>query len=170
MEPTEHFGIYFGCIQRLFKGGLVTGGVSYTDGGAAAPPTFSFATPTLCSATPSFVGFSGFLTLKGWYFAFAMQNCQICRYFVISVLIFVSLAYLNIQQMSHFAPPTFSEKLHLGVSPFNLTWVTFSATEGKVHPGQVKRHILPFQVEAALKYLVVPLTFAHDCRYYTYIP
>ena len=49
--------------------------------------------------------------------------------------------------------------------PLNLTWVTFSATKGGVHPGQVKRHNLPFQVEAALKYLVVPLTFAHDCTY-----
>ena len=44
-----------------------------------------------------------------------------------------------------------------------LTWVTFSATEGLVHPGQVKQHSLPFQVEAVLKYLVVPLTFALDC-------
>ena len=51
--------------------------------------------------------------------------------------------------------------------PLNLTWVTFSATEGLVHPGQVKRHSLPFQVEAVLEYLVVPLTFALDC---TYVP
>ena len=50
--------------------------------------------------------------------------------------------------------------------PLNLTWVTFSATEGQVHPGQVKRHSLPFQVEAVVKYLVVPLTFALDCRSY----
>ena len=49
--------------------------------------------------------------------------------------------------------------------PLNQTWLTFSATEGLVHPGQVKRHSLPFQVEAALKYLVVPLTFALDCTY-----
>ena len=68
-----------------FRRGYGTSGVSYTDGGAAAPPTFSFATPILCSATPSFVRFSGFLALKGWCFAFAMQNCQIYRYFVISV-------------------------------------------------------------------------------------
>ena len=39
--------------------------------------------------------------------------------------------------------------------------LTFSCTKG--YPGQVKRNSLPFQVEAALKYLVVPLTFAHDC-------
>ena len=47
--------------------------------------------------------------------------------------------------------------------PLNLTWVdlAFSCTKG--YPGQVYRHSLPFQVEAALKYLVVPLTFAHDC-------
>ena len=34
-------------------------------------------------------------------------------------------------------------------------------------PGQarVKRHSLPFQVDAVLKYLVVPLTFALDCTY-----
>ena len=31
--------------------------------------------------------------------------------------------------------------------------------QGSFH---LKRHSLPFQVEAALKYLVVPLTFAHD--------
>ena len=49
--------------------------------------------------------------------------------------------------------------------PLNLTWVTFSAIEGEVHPGQIKRQLKPFQVEAALKYLVVPLTFAHDCTY-----
>ena len=47
--------------------------------------------------------------------------------------------------------------------PLNLTWVTLSATEGLVHPGQVKRHSLPFQAEAVLKYLMVPLTFALDC-------
>ena len=46
--------------------------------------------------------------------------------------------------------------------PLNLTWVNlaFSCTKG--YPGQVKRDSLPSQVEAALKYLVVPLTFAHD--------
>ena len=43
------------------------------------------------------------------------------------------------------------------------TALAFSCT--KDYPGQVKRHSLPFQVEAALKYLVVPLTFAHDCKY-----
>ena len=49
--------------------------------------------------------------------------------------------------------------------PLNLTWedLAFSGTKG--YPGQVKRRSLPFQVEAALKYLVVPLTFAHDCTY-----
>ena len=49
--------------------------------------------------------------------------------------------------------------------PLNLTWVdlVFSCTKG--YPGQVKRHSLLFQLEAALKYLVVPLTFAHDCTY-----
>ena len=41
--------------------------------------------------------------------------------------------------------------------------LAFSCTKG--YPGQVKRHGLPFQVEAALKYLVVPLAFAHDCSY-----
>ena len=49
--------------------------------------------------------------------------------------------------------------------PLNLTWVNFSATKGHVHPGQVKRHNLPLTVEAVLKYLVVPFTFAHDCTY-----
>ena len=43
----------------------------------------------------------------------------------------------------------------------DLGGLAFSCT--KSYPGQVKRHCLPFQVEAALKYLVVPLTFAHDC-------
>ena len=46
----------------------VTGGVSYTVGGAAAPPT-------LCFATPTFVRFSGFLTLKRWFLTEAIQNC-----------------------------------------------------------------------------------------------
>ena len=47
--------------------------------------------------------------------------------------------------------------------PLNLTWVdlAFSCTKG--YPGRVKRHSLPFQVEAVLKCLVIPLTFAHDC-------
>ena len=47
----------------------------------------------------------------------------------------------------------------------NLTWVNvaFSCTKG--YPGQVKRHSLPFQVEAALKYLMVPLTLPHDCTF-----
>ena len=39
--------------------------------------------------------------------------------------------------------------------------LAFSGTKG--YPGQVKRHSLPFQEEAVLKYLVVPLTFALDC-------
>ena len=41
--------------------------------------------------------------------------------------------------------------------------LAFSGTKG--YPGQVKRHSLPFQEEAVLKYLVVPLTFALDCTY-----
>ena len=47
--------------------------------------------------------------------------------------------------------------------PLNLTWVDLVFSCTKSYPGQVKRHSLKFQVEAALKYLVVPLTFAHDC-------
>ena len=39
--------------------------------------------------------------------------------------------------------------------------LAFSCTKG--YPGQVKRHSLLFQLEDALKYLVVPLSFAHDC-------
>ena len=39
--------------------------------------------------------------------------------------------------------------------------LAFSCTKG--YPGQVKRHCLSFQVEAVLNYLVVPLTFAHNC-------
>ena len=42
--------------------------------------------------------------------------------------------------------------------------LAFSSTKG--YPGQVKRHSLPFQVEAALRYMVVPLTFAYDCTYF----
>ena len=41
--------------------------------------------------------------------------------------------------------------------------LAYSCTIG--YSGQVKRHSLPFQVEAALKYLVIQLTFAHDCTY-----
>ena len=53
--------------------------------------------------------------------------------------------------------------------PLNLIWVdlAFSCTKG--YPGQVKWHSLPFQVETALKYQVVPLTFAHDRLVYEYI-
>ena len=40
------------------------GGVSYTVGGAAAPPTLSSATPTVWLATPIFNGFFSFSTLK----------------------------------------------------------------------------------------------------------
>ena len=47
--------------------------------------------------------------------------------------------------------------------PLNLTWVDLAFCGTKGYPGQVKRHSLPFQVEAVLKYLVVPLTFALDC-------
>ena len=41
--------------------------------------------------------------------------------------------------------------------------LAFSGFKG--YPGQVKWHSLPFQEEAVLKYLVVPLTFALDCTY-----
>ena len=51
------------------------------------------------------------------------------------------------------------------VSPFNLTWVDLAFSGTKGYPGQVKRHSLPFQEEAVLKCLVVPLTFALDCKY-----
>ena len=47
--------------------------------------------------------------------------------------------------------------------PLNLTWVDLAFSGTKGYPGQVKRHSLPFQEEAVLKYLVVPLTFALDC-------
>ena len=53
---------------------LPTGGVSYTVGGAAAPPTLRFPPPTKCFATPIFVGFRGFLTPKWWCLSFSMQN------------------------------------------------------------------------------------------------
>ena len=51
-----------------------------TDGGVTAPLT-------LCSAKPTFVRFRGFLALKVWCFAFAMQNCHLCSHFIIKVLI-----------------------------------------------------------------------------------
>ena len=47
--------------------------------------------------------------------------------------------------------------------PLKLTWVDLAFSGTKGYPGQVKRHSLPFQEEAVLKYLVVPLTFALDC-------
>ena len=47
----------------------------------------------------------------------------------------------------------------------NLTWVDLAFSDTKGYPGQVKRHSLPFQEEAVLKYLVVPLTFGLDCTY-----
>ena len=49
--------------------------------------------------------------------------------------------------------------------PLNLTWVDLAFIGTKGYPGQVKRHSLPFQEEAVLKYLVVPLTFALDCTF-----
>ena len=49
--------------------------------------------------------------------------------------------------------------------PLNLTWVDLAFSGTKGYPGQAKRHSLPFQEEAVLKYLVVPLTFALDCTY-----
>ena len=49
--------------------------------------------------------------------------------------------------------------------PLNLTWVDLAFRGTKGYPGQVERHSLPFQEEAVLKYLVVPLTFALDCTY-----
>ena len=49
--------------------------------------------------------------------------------------------------------------------PLNLTWVDLAFSGTKGYPSQVKRHSLPFQEEAVLKYLVVPLTFALDCTY-----
>ena len=49
--------------------------------------------------------------------------------------------------------------------PLKLTWVDLAFSGTKGYPGQVKRHSLPFQEEAVLKYLVVPLTFALDCTY-----
>ena len=51
--------------------------------------------------------------------------------------------------------------------PLNLTWVDLAFSCTKVYSGQVKRHSLPFQVEAALKYLMVSLTFAHNCTYHS---
>ena len=47
----------------------------------------------------------------------------------------------------------------------NLTLVDLAFSCTKSYPGQVNRHSLPFQVEAVLKYLVVPLTFALDCTH-----
>ena len=44
-----------------------------------------------------------------------------------------------------------------------MIWVDLAFSGTKGYPGQVKRHSLPFQEEAVLKYLVVPLTFALDC-------
>ena len=49
--------------------------------------------------------------------------------------------------------------------PLNLTWVDLAFSGTKGYPGQVKRYSLPFQEEAVLKYLVVPLTFALDCTF-----
>ena len=49
--------------------------------------------------------------------------------------------------------------------PLNLTWVDLAFSCTKNYSGQVKRHSLTFQAEAALKYLVAPLNFVHDCTY-----
>ena len=44
-----------------------------------------------------------------------------------------------------------------------LTWVDLAFSCTKSYPSQVKRHSVPFQMEATLKYLVASLTFTHDC-------
>ena len=67
----------------------VTGGVSYTVGGAPAPLTLRFAPTTLCFVTPTFVKFSGFLARKRWCLTLAMQNCHLCRHLGIQVLVFI---------------------------------------------------------------------------------
>ena len=64
------------------KSTVPTGGVSYTVGGAAAPPT-------LCFGTPTFVRFSGFQVLKRWCFTLVIPNCDICRHFGIQFLVFI---------------------------------------------------------------------------------
>ena len=76
-------------FRNFFRDDLfrVTGGVSYTVGGAAAPPTLRFAAPTLCFATPTFGRFGDFLSLKQWFFTLAMQICHICRHFDIQFLL-----------------------------------------------------------------------------------
>ena len=66
-----------------------TGGVSYTVGGATAPPAPRFAPPTLCFATPTFERFGGFRALKRWFPTLGMQNCYICRHFGIQFPVFI---------------------------------------------------------------------------------
>ena len=46
--------VYLEVAQVDFMIPLATGGVSYSVGGAAAPPTLLFATPTSKLATPTF--------------------------------------------------------------------------------------------------------------------
>ena len=50
---------------------------------------FEFCHTNLVLRHINFFRFSGFLALKGWCLNFAMQNCHICRHFVILVLIFM---------------------------------------------------------------------------------
>ena len=65
-----------------------TGGLSYTVGLAAAPPTLNFAPPTLCFAIPTFGRSGGFLVLKRW---FSPQSCKTVTFVDISAFSFLFL-------------------------------------------------------------------------------
>ena len=110
-----------------------TGGVSYTVG-VAALPTLRFATPTLCFALPTFGGFDDFLALKQWFFTLAIQICHICRHFDIQFFVLQQ----NIQSMSHFAPPTFSEKLHPWLQVVTLIPSTGQTSVTMFPPGKAE--------------------------------
>ena len=83
-----------------------TGGVSYTVGGAAAPPTSWFAPPTMYFATPTFGRYGGFLALKQWFLTLTMQICHICRHSAFSFL-FVYLSTAEHPVNDPFFPTNF---------------------------------------------------------------
>ena len=83
-----------------------TGGVSYTVGGAAAPPTLSSATPTEWLATPIFNGFWSYPASKCWGWPRAVPRYQNLR------CIDIKNAHFHVKAIGqcHFCPTNFAKE------------------------------------------------------------
>ena len=93
----------------LFQGMKGTGGVSYTVGGASAPPTFRFAPPTLYSAPPTFVRLDCFLALNE-HFPLRARKAIGLEDFLAPKFLFAMFSENNHQLIWHFAPTNFFRK------------------------------------------------------------